>query len=48
MSTFTNINKIVLDGISDNMEPFLQTDKYSVIDAEYHTKMGYYVVRLCI
>ena len=37
--------KIVLDGISDNMESLVQLGKYSAINEADPTKMGYDVIK---
>ena len=42
---FDAVNKVVLDGISDNMSALVQNGKYGAINNEYPTTMGYYVVR---
>ena len=41
---FEDINKVVLDGISENMYVLVQPDKYGAANTTYSTKMGYYVI----
>ena len=40
------MNKVVLDGISDNLSALVQNGKYGEINTEYTTVMGYYAVKL--
>ena len=42
---FYEVNKVVLDGISENMNSLLQLGKYSAISAVGKTTMGYYVIK---
>ena len=42
---FDDINKLVLDSISDNMEPLVQTGTYGAISTTYTKMIGYYIVR---
>ena len=42
---FYSVNKVVLDGISDNISALFQNGKYGVINNADPTIMGYYVVK---
>ena len=39
------VHKVVIDGISDNMESLVQLGKYGATNAAYPTTMGYYVIK---
>ena len=41
---FKEINQVVLDGISDNMDSLVQSGRYSSMNKPYTTTMGYYVI----
>ena len=43
---FDAADKVVLDGISDNMSALVQNGKYGAINTVDPTTMGYYVVKL--
>ena len=40
------MNKVVLDGISDNMSALIHNGKYGVINTADQTTMGYYIFKL--
>ena len=42
---FDLLHKLVLDGISENMDSLVQLGKYGAIDAAYKTTMGYYMIK---
>ena len=42
---FEEINKVVIDGISDNMASLVQADKYVSINTADTTTNGYYVIK---
>ena len=39
------MNKLLLDGISENMASLVQLGKYGAIDAADTAAMGYYVIK---
>ena len=43
---FDAVNKVVLDGISDNMSALIHNGKYGVINTADQTTMGYYIFKL--
>ena len=43
---FYSVNKVVLDGISDNISALFQNGKYGVINTTDPTTIGYYVVKV--
>ena len=42
---FYEANKVVIDGISDNMNSLVQFRKYGAINSADPTIMGYYVIK---
>ena len=42
---FDEIHQVVLDGISDNMASLFQLGKYGVINTDYTTTNGFYVIQ---
>ena len=42
--TFDGIHKVVLDGISDNMAPLVESVKYGAINTTDTTTNGFYVI----
>ena len=41
---FEDIHHVVLDGISDNMAPLIQSGKYGTMNTTDTSTMGYYVI----
>ena len=42
---FEEIHRVVIDSISDNMDPLVQAGKYFAINTTYMLTMGLYVIK---
>ena len=48
LEAFEDINQVVLDQISDNMESLVQSEKYGSINTTDTTTNGYYVIKFIL
>ena len=46
LDAFDNINKVVIDGISESMTSLVQSGMYSTINTYDTTKNGFYIIQL--
>ena len=45
MNKIDKINQVILDRIIDNMDAFVETDKYDSINTTYKTTTGYNLIK---